>query len=164
MFDIYESVISNCSWNGRNFISYVYAWCDIILFIILNDAVILEAAHCWHSKVPCSVLLSVRSLCKMFRREGKEKLHTVVMYLYVQCNILMLVFYFSCKTVGQSFNESLVLLLSLCVQTLILHYKTVFLRCEIVEQCQQIVSCVCVWFKLCLGVDTGGPLMLGLCT
>jgi hypothetical protein len=36
-----------------------------------------------------------------------------------------------------------------CVQTLILNYKTVFLRCEIVEHRQQIVSCVCVWMVVC---------------
>jgi hypothetical protein len=100
----------------------------------------------------------------MFRREGKEKLHTVVHVFVPTMQHLMPVFYFSCKIVRPSFSESLVLLLSLCVQTLILNYKTVFLRCEIVELCQQIVSCVCVWIELCLGVDTDGPLMLGLCT
>jgi hypothetical protein len=42
---IYEIVISNCSWNRCHFMSYIYIGCDIILFIILNDAVILEAAH-----------------------------------------------------------------------------------------------------------------------
>ena len=82
--------------------------------------------------------------------------------LTLQC--LLSAFYFSCKTVRPSFNESLVLLLSMCVQTLILNHKTVFLRCEVVDQCKQIVSCVCVWMKLCLGVDTDGLLMLGLCT
>jgi hypothetical protein len=68
---------------------------------------------------------------------------------------LLLAFYFSCKTVRPSFNESLVLLLSMCVQTLILNHKTVFLRCEVVELCKQIVSCVCV------GVDTDRQTLLG---
>ena len=51
---------------------------------------------------------------------------------------LLLAFYLSCKTVRPSFNESLVLLLSMCVQTLILNHKTVFLRCEVVEQCDKL--------------------------